>query len=400
MSDVNRSRTKEILYGIARSANEATGGRASVFGPGGRMEGADEATKAAYEEDCKPYYDAIAKTYAQLGDHWTENVTTVGAILVDINAEMTKKLERNAYNIERKITISIPRSWMDLLKDKPAPYGPRVDRFSCWDYIMTNNLLASIGAPYEILPRYRFKDVVGTFTGDGSFSVIPPMTIKIPMPEGVKPPAPEIDPKLYTESWIGKKAQESGDKLKAEIRELMEKPTRDAYDSFTPQIATGEQLDKLMTFLAPDAISRTLGLEEGHPDAVPDPIFGGFMESDDSLRKRALAAHREMHPQMKTAYANLNEDGSISVHGIQKPDAFEKAAIDEVVKEAQEAMFDYLTPIKRFEFELDNGAVEDPGGYYVSYDDHLKKIAYKDAVIERLQLRLAKQGHGDYQEGN
>lgn len=336
----------------------------------------------------------MSDTQKQLGDDWDERQKDgpllITEILVDINAEMIKKLEAQAYLTDRKITVTIPVVWMNLFKEVRYHLHANPTPPTCWEYILYNNCAAVNGVPFEILPRYSFKDVKGMVASletsiQGNYVALTDAPVD---PYCVIHPNTEIDPKLYTESWIGKKAQEIGEKIKAEMLEF--------YPRYNPLTTTGEDLDKIFSLPRHIPPIERMRLEEGDPGAVPDPSLGGFMESDASLRERALADHREKYPQMKTAYANLNEDGSISVHGIQKPYTFEqmasdmantpeaKAAIEEMAEATQEAIVDYLTPIHRYSRDYE-GMYGDPEGEYVSYEDHLKKIAYKDKRIAELE---------------
>jgi hypothetical protein len=237
----------------------------------------------------------------ELGDDWDFDKMTPMEMLVQLNDALLAKLEQQGFIATRKITVTLPiRVFEDLRRKFIGVPGTRAE-ISVWTWMHENNSMAANGVPFEILPRYSFKDVKGMVAGletsiQGNYvaltdAPVDPYCVIHPNPETVKHHdcRSMIDPKLYTESWIGKKAQESGDKLKDEIKAM--------------------------------GITR-------QPGATSEVIWNP----------------------------------------------------------------------KRYEFELDNGAVEDPDGYYMSYAYHVEAMAEKDAEIAQLRdmfLFLGSQGKQD-----
>jgi phage-related baseplate assembly protein len=79
---------------------------------------------------------------------------------------------------------------------------------------------------------------------------------------------------LVHRTWLSTEV----DKLRAAAAEFLAK--------LSPLTATGEDLDRLSSFPRFERMT----LPEGHPDAIEDPFFGGWRESDDAFRKRIMAA--------------------------------------------------------------------------------------------------------------
>jgi hypothetical protein len=94
----------------------------------------------------------------RVGDDWTAE-TPLNQILHEINKAMEAKLESQGY--ARKVMIAIPAKQIEMLCHSQAPGSPRLHPFTCWDYILESNLLASTEVEYEFLPRYSFKDLEG-----------------------------------------------------------------------------------------------------------------------------------------------------------------------------------------------------------------------------------------------
>lgn len=172
----------------------------------------------------------------QLGDDWDLDKMTPSDMLFRLNDEFSAKWQRTGYDppTAPPITVTLPARKIDELKRRFI--GTDTAPVCIWDWLLLHNILKSNGVPFQILPRYSFKDVKGVVDS---------------------------------------------------VNFEMGQQTQAALDAFSPVTATGEQLDRLMD-LMPAPIQR-MRLEKDHPDAVPDPSLGGWMESDDSLRKRMLA---------------------------------------------------------------------------------------------------------------
>lgn len=114
---------------------------------------------------------------------------------------------------------------------------------------------------------------------------------------------------------LNKKAQESEDKFMAEFRAHCTKNIAGLVHVRKPDktdechfcgcfIPSEEELHRQWDRAIPlDGVVKLPAIErgrrnEGDADAMPDPSLGGFMESDASLRKRALAYHVNQQPDV------------------------------------------------------------------------------------------------------
>lgn len=197
----------------------------------------------------------------QLGDDWDLDKLNPTQILDDLNYALLGEWEKMGYvrGHNMKVKVTVPVRKIEELKRRVI--GSAAGAITIWAWLHWNNKMRANDVPFEILPRYSFKDVKGTLD------------------------AVQFR-QLEANDWNWDPKTESVASLQRRVMAETDKLTQDARDAFSPLTATGEQLDRLMDLMR-SPIQR-MRMEKDHPDAVPDPSLGGWMESDDSLRKRML----------------------------------------------------------------------------------------------------------------